>query len=114
MPKVCSIFALTAFTADAVLGVTLSSSKKFFDVMVRSVVLMGVTACNVAARVLAPHRHPSRRAGIRGVDLPDTWAARGQTLGSWCAGAVGAFSVLHVGNGRFFYAVEPLNCSQQS
>lgn len=49
VPKLPSMLSRTAFAAVTDAGLMLSSSKKFFD-MVRSVVLMGVTACNVAAR----------------------------------------------------------------
>ncbi len=56
--------------------------------------LVGVETASVVmwvARHFSTHRHQFQHAGFLGVYLPDTMAARGKTLGLWCAGAVGAF-----------------------
>lgn len=85
-----------------------------FD-MGSSVVLKGVAACNVAARVLPTHRHQTAHPGLDDVGSPDTHDARRSesARSPWGSGAVGVFSFAHGTNGRFFCATEPHNSSQQ-
>ncbi len=61
--------------------------------------LVGVETASVVmwvARHFSTHRHQFQRAGFLGVYLPDTVAARGKTLGRWCAGVVGGVVCVHV------------------
>jgi len=86
--------------------------------LVKLICVRAISVAKRVARQFVAHRHSIQRTGIRGVSLPDTLAARGKTLGHWCAGAVGAFYLssddLHSRNRRFFCPFEPLNSSQQS
>lgn len=68
-----------------------SSSGVMGSPLVKLICVRAISVAKRVARQFVAHRHSIWRTGIRGVSLPDTLAARGKTLGHWCARAVGAF-----------------------
>lgn len=65
-----------------------------FRLKLRNLNRKGTTPAAISTR-----RHQNRRTSLSSGDfLPVTFAARGNTRGLWCAGAVGVFYLLHAGS----------------